>query len=84
MGQAHYHLMKNKKVLRLEANEKWDDLSWLIKGQILDPEAKEMDQDQANWRVAIFRDEIMDKSEYVAYLNSPQAEEDAQNWAEAV
>ena len=84
MGQAHYYLMKNKKVLRLEANEKWDELSWLLKSQILDPESKAMKQDQANWRVAIFRDEIMEKSEYVEYLNSPQAVEDAKDWAEAV
>lgn len=84
MGQAHYYLMKNKKILRLEAQERWEDLSWLLKAQILDPESKSMKQDQANWRVAIFRDEIMEKSEYVEYLNSPQAIEDAKDWAEAV
>ena len=82
--KAHYYLMKNKKVLRLEANEKWDELSWLIKAQILEDESKEMNQEQANWRVAIFRDEIMEKSEYVEYLNSPQAIEDSLAWAEAV
>jgi len=84
MGKTHYYLMKNKKILRLEPNERWDDLSWLIKMQLLEEDAKEMDQDKANWRVAIFRDEILEKSEYVEYLNSPQAVEDAQNWAEAV
>ena len=84
MGKAHYYLMKNKKILRLEGAERWDDLSWLIKSQIFEEDGKAMDQDKANWRVAIFRDEIMDKTEYVAYLNSPQAIEDAENWAHAV
>ena len=84
MGKAHYYLMKNKKILRLEPTDKWEELSWLIKTQILDGESKEMDQEKANWRVAIFRDEIMEKNEYVDYLNSPQAAEDASNWAEAV
>ena len=84
MGKAHYYLMKNKKILRLEPNERWDDLSWLIKSQIFEDDSKEMDQDNANWRVAIFRDEILEMSEYVEYINSPQAAEDAENWAEAV
>jgi hypothetical protein len=84
MGKPHYYLMKNKKVLRLEGDKRWDDLSWLIKNQILDASSKKMTQEQANWRVAIFRDEIMEVSEYVDYLNSPQALEDAKDWAEAV
>lgn len=84
MGKAHYYLMKNKKILRLENTDRWEELSWLVKSQILEDDGKEMDQDKANWRVAIFRDEIMDMGEYVEYLNSPQAIEDAQNWAEAV
>ncbi len=84
MGKPHYYLMKNKKILRLEGTERWDDLSWLIKSQIFEEDGKSMDQEKANWRVAIFRDEIMDKGEYVDYLNSPQAAEDAENWAEAV
>ncbi|MBY0516642.1 MAG: hypothetical protein K2P81_07035 [Bacteriovoracaceae bacterium] len=76
--------MKNKKILRLEANEKWDDLSWLIRTQILDGKAKDMNQEEANWRVAIFRDEILDISEYVEYIHSPQAVADSEMWAEAV
>lgn len=84
MGKAHYYLMKNKKILRLEGSERWTDLSWLIQSQILEGDSNEMDQEKANWRVAIFRDEILEKDEYVEYLNSPQAIEDAQNWAEAV
>ncbi len=84
MGKPHYYLMKNKKILRLEPGQRWRDLSWLVKGQILDRDSKAMTQEQANWRVALFRDEIMEMSEYVEYLNSPQAAEDAENWAEAV
>ena len=84
MGKPHYYLMKNKKILRLEATEKWDDLSWLIRTQILDGKAKDMNQEEANWRVAIFRDEILEISEYVEYINSPQAVADSEMWAEAV
>ncbi len=84
MGKPHYYLMKNKKVLRLEGDQRWDDLSWLVKAQVLDATSKKMNQEQANWRVAIFRDEIMEVDEYVTYLNSPQAAEDAKDWAEAV
>jgi hypothetical protein len=31
------------------------------------------DQNQANWRVAIFRDEILDYEEYTQWLVSPEA-----------
>ncbi len=84
MGKPHYYLMKNKKILRLEANERWDDLSWIMRSHILDPNSKKMNQEEANWRVAIFRDEIMEVGEYVEYLHSPQALADAEMWAEAV
>ena len=84
MGKPHYYLMKNKKVLRLESDERWDDLSWMVRSQVFEADSKIMTQDEANWRVAIFRDEIMDVTEYVDYLNSPQAIADAQHWAEAV
>jgi hypothetical protein len=84
MGKPHYYLMKNKKILRLEASERWDDLSWIMRSQILDTNSKKMNQEEANWRVAIFRDEIMEVGEYVEYLHSPQAIADAQMWAEAV
>lgn len=75
--------MKNKKILRLETDQKWDQLSYLIRTQIFD-QKKIMNQEEANWRVAIFRDEIMEMDEYVDYLNSPQAAIDAEAWAEAV
>jgi hypothetical protein len=32
-----------------------------------------LDQNQANWRVVIFRDEILDLEEYQEWLNSPEA-----------
>lgn len=83
-GKPHYYLMKNKKILRLEAQDRWDDLSWLVKAQILEADGPVMDQEKANWRVAIFRDEIMEAGEYVDYLHSPQAARDAEAWAEAV
>ena len=80
----HYYLMKHKKILRLEAHEKWSQLSWLIQGQ-RHPEATEvLDQEQANWRVVVFRDDILDVEEYVGYLNSPEAVEDAKLWDESL
>ena len=84
MGKPHYYLMKNKKILRLEASQRWDDLSWLVRTQILEADSKVMNQEEANWRVAIFRDDIMEVGEYVEYLHSPQALVDAEQWAEAV
>jgi hypothetical protein len=84
MGKPHYYLMKNKKVLRLESEERWDDLSWMVRSQIFEADTKVMNQEEANWRVAIFRDEIMDVAEYVDYLHSPEAIADAEAWAEAV
>ncbi len=83
MKQPHYYLMKNKKILRLETDQLWDQLSWMIRTQIFD-QKKTMNQEEANWRVAIFRDEIMEMDEYVDYINSPQAALDAEAWAEAV
>jgi hypothetical protein len=83
LNKPHYYLMKNKKILRLETDQLWDQLSYLIRTQIFD-QKKIMNQEEANWRVAIFRDEIMEIEEYVDYLNSPQAAIDAEAWAEAV
>jgi len=83
MNKPHYYLMKNKKILRLETDQLWEQLSYLIRTQIFD-QKKIMNQEEANWRVAIFRDEIMEIEEYVDYLNSPQAAIDAEAWAEAV
>lgn len=74
--QPHYYLMKSKKILRLEAEQKFTELSWLIQGQRFNEASRFMTQDEANWRVALFRDEIMEVEEYVEFLNSPASTEE--------
>jgi hypothetical protein len=70
----HYYIMKNKKILRLEENETFSSLSESIRGRILIPDdIISLDQDQANWRVVIFRDEILDLDEYIHWLQCPEA-----------
>jgi hypothetical protein len=70
----HYYIMKNKKILRLEENETFSSLSESIRGRILIPDdIISLDQDQANWRVVIFRDEILDLDEYIHWLKCPEA-----------
>jgi hypothetical protein len=66
--------MKSKKILRLESNITFCSLSPDIQGRVLNPEdMTKMDQEQANWRVVIFRDEIMELEEYLEWLNSPES-----------
>ncbi len=61
--------MKQKKILRLEQDESLEGLSQEGLSNILDQEnVLSMNQDQANWRVAIFRDEIMELQEYLEWL----------------
>ncbi len=70
----HYYIMKNKKILRLEGNTSFESLPSNVKDRILDNDLEmTLDQNQANWRVVIFRDEIMDLEEYLEWLNSPEA-----------
>jgi|GEM_PF-1011739 len=70
----HYYLMKSKKILRLEADGPFTALPVEIRKNLFDRlEVVALDQDQANWRVAIFRDEIMEYDEYVEWLSSPEA-----------
>lgn len=69
MFEPHYYLMTQKKILRLESDQRFSDLSWMIQGLCLDSDTP-LDQDKANWRVAIFRDEILDLNEYLDFLNS--------------
>jgi hypothetical protein len=65
----HYYLMKSKKILRLESEVSFNALPQEIKEKLLDPfEVLSMDQEQANWRVVIFRDEIMEMDEYTEWL----------------
>lgn len=66
----HYYLMKEKKILRLEADQKFHALPSNVQSQIIDDSDKTpLNQEQANWRVALFRDEIMELSEYSFWLN---------------
>lgn len=70
----HYYLMKSKKILRLEHNMSFSSLSLSIRERILDSEEIiGLDQEQANWRVVIFRDEILDLEEYTDWLTTPEA-----------
>jgi hypothetical protein len=70
----HYYIMKNKKILRLESDVSFSSLGDSIRQRVLDPEeVLVLDQNQANWRVVIFRDEILDLEEYTEWLNSPEA-----------
>jgi hypothetical protein len=77
MFKPHYYLMQDKKILRLEEEQSFETLSQEIKGRSLKSEELIcLDQDQANWRVVIFRDEIMELDEYLEYLaEAPESEE---------
>lgn len=65
MNRASYYLMKNGFILRLEEPLDHGDIPILIKANLLDTEQiVTLNQDQANYRVAIFRDEILELDEY--------------------
>jgi hypothetical protein len=65
MNSASYYLMKNGFILRLEDELDKEDIPLLIKANLFEPEQiKALDQEQANYRVAIFRDEILEMPEY--------------------
>jgi hypothetical protein len=67
----HYYLMKNKKILRLEGDETFESLPAEVKALVFDEvDMQVMDQDQANWRVVIFRDEIMELPEFQEWMTS--------------
>ena len=70
----HYYLMKSKKILRLESDTTFESLPLSIREHAfsLDEQFK-MDQEQANWRVVGFRDEIMEMDEYTEWLKTPEA-----------
>lgn len=70
----HYYLMKSKKILRLEGHTSFSSLPSEIREKSLHATDNEsLDQNQANWRVVIFRDEIMEFDEYVEWLATPEA-----------
>lgn len=63
MGSAYYYLMKNGFILRLEEPLQ-SEIPALIEANLLDSQVVCLNQDQANYRVAIFRDEILEWPEY--------------------
>lgn len=70
----HYYVMKSKKILRLESEVSFASLPLSIRERVLDPfDIIALDQEQANWRVVIFRDEIMECDEFTEWLSSPEA-----------
>jgi hypothetical protein len=79
--KPHYYLMKSKKILRLEAGETFEELSPMVREMALDPaELVCMDQEQANWRVAIFRDEILELSEFQEWMKDAILFEDEEEF----
>lgn len=70
----HYYIMKSKKILRLESGVTFLSLPLSIRERVLEvDDVVSLDQNQANWRVVIFRDEIMDFEEYTEWLTTPEA-----------
>ena len=66
--------MKNKKILRLESDMRFNSLAIEIQTRLFDQTSESsMNQEQANWRVVLFRDEIMELDEYQEWLQSPEA-----------
>ena len=68
----HYYLMKSKKILRLEANQTFESLPSSVQNSTFNEQVT-LDQEQANWRVVLFRDEIMELDEYTEWLSSPES-----------
>lgn len=70
----HYYIMKSKKILRLEGDVTFLSLPLSIRERVLEvDDVVSLDQNQANWRVVIFRDEILDFEEYSEWLTTPEA-----------
>ena len=52
----------------------FDSLPLTIKEKLFESEQiTSMNQEQANWRVVLFRDEIMELEEYQEWLTTPEA-----------
>lgn len=67
--KPHYYLMKCKKILRLESDMTFGSLPSTFHDLVFDrSDIISLDQEQANWRVAIFRDEIMDLEEFSDWM----------------
>jgi len=64
-SSASYYIMRNGFILRLEQPLDYGDIPVLIKSNLLEVEdLVALNQEQANYRVAIFRDEILELDEY--------------------
>jgi hypothetical protein len=62
---ASYYVMKNGFILRLEEELNSKNIPLMVKANLIEPkEITALNQDQANYRVAIFRDEILEMDEY--------------------
>jgi hypothetical protein len=67
----HYYLMRSKKILRLESDQSFESLPLFIRDRALSSaDGIKMNQEQANWRVVLFRDEIMEMDEYLGWISS--------------
>lgn len=64
MNAASYYLMKDGFILRTESPFPPSQIPMLIKANFFDNTETVINQDQANHRVAIFRDEILEMTEY--------------------
>ncbi len=70
----HYYLMRSKKILRLESETTFESLPLSVREHAIDLHNNiQMNQEQANWRVVLFRDEIMEMDEYREWLSTPEA-----------
>lgn len=68
-----YYLMKNKIILRLENEQPIESLPKWIQNEQLDSNWTFLNQDQANYRVVIFRDEILELDEYLKRRKKKQS-----------
>lgn len=64
-NMAKYYLMKNRLILRLEDEHKMETQPKWIQQEQLDTNWISLNQEQANYRVVIFRDEILELDEYI-------------------
>ncbi len=63
--QPSYYMMKDGHILRLEHELDPSDIPILIKDNLLEQQdLYKLNQDQANYRVAVYRDEIIELEEY--------------------
>jgi hypothetical protein len=67
-----YFLLKDKKILRIDEEEDTQENYQLFKPFLLVEGITPINQDQANYRVALFRDTIMNLNEWKQSLNQEQ------------